>query len=297
MSDAGVGTRLEFPEDDALRAVEAALDEDLAGGPDETTETIFASGREVAASVVAREACVVAGVRLARIVIEAVARRVGHRAVVSRMIDDGIEAAAGAALLEIRGEARNVLVAERTVLNFLARTAGIATLTRDAVREVAGIGCRIADTRKTTPGLRAIEKYAVACGGGENHRMGLSGSIFVKDNHKDLAGGLGEALRRLARAGVDPSRCEVEIDSLDELNAPLEFGAGWILLDNMSLRDVRTAVGRVAGRAKIEVSGGLRPGRLREIAEAGVDRISLGVLTHGARAMDLALEIEGGSPR
>jgi nicotinate-nucleotide pyrophosphorylase (carboxylating) len=194
-------------------------------------------------------------------------------------------------LATVQGPPAVVLGGERVALNFLGRLTGIATLTASAVCEVAGTGARVSDTRKTTPGLRALEKYAVAAGGGENHRATLDAMVMLKDNHKLIAGGIGEAIRRAEAAGFPAREIEVEVETLAELDEALASGAGWILLDNMPLDAIREAVRRGAGRARLEVSGGLRPGALRPFAEAGVDRLSLGVLTHGARAMDLALDV------
>ncbi|MDQ7086731.1 MAG: carboxylating nicotinate-nucleotide diphosphorylase [Acidobacteriota bacterium] len=182
------------------------------------------------------------------------------------------------------------------MLNLLARLSGIATTTARAVEEVSHTSCRVADTRKTTPGLRLLEKYAVAIGGGENHRLRLDTLVMIKDNHKQLAGGIRPAIEAVRAAGYDPAEIEVEVDDLEEFDEALEARAGWILLDNMEPEVVREAVQRSGGRCRLEVSGGLRIGALSEYAETGADRLSLGALTHSVCAADLALDLEDEVP-
>jgi nicotinate-nucleotide pyrophosphorylase (carboxylating) len=194
-------------------------------------------------------------------------------------------------VLEVHGNARALLAAERTALNFLGRLSGIATLTARCVREVEGTGARILDTRKTTPGLRMAEKAAVHCGGGTNHRIGLFDEILIKENHAAAAGGVGKAVRR-ARAARPELPLEVEVRTLEELDEALEAGAPRVLLDNMDLATTRKAVQRTAGRASLEASGGVTLARLRKIAETGIDFISIGALTHSAPALDLSLILE-----
>jgi nicotinate-nucleotide pyrophosphorylase (carboxylating) len=194
-------------------------------------------------------------------------------------------------VLEVHGNARALLGAERTALNFLGRLSGVATLTARCVREVEGTGARILDTRKTTPGLRMAEKAAVYFGGGTNHRIGLFDEILIKENHAAAAGGVGEAVRR-ARAARPDLPLEVEVRTLQELDEALAAGAPRIMLDNMDRATLREAVQRTAGRASLEASGGVTLTRLREIAETGIDFISIGALTHSAPALDLSLILE-----
>ena len=197
----------------------------------------------------------------------------------------------GGEVLEVRGDARALLSAERTALNFLARLSGVATLTARCVHEVEGTGARILDTRKTTPGLRMLEKAAVYAGGGTNHRIGLFDELLIKENHVAAAGGVGEAVRRAA-AAQPGLPLEIEVRDLTELDEALAAGATRILLDNMGLAALRAAVERTAGRAWLEASGGVTLDALREIAQTGVDFISIGALTHSAPALDLSLLLE-----
>ncbi|HMJ03580.1 MAG TPA: carboxylating nicotinate-nucleotide diphosphorylase, partial [Conexibacter sp.] len=206
-------------------------------------------------------------------------------------VPEGIWHEAGELVLSVRGNARTLLAAERTALNFLGRLSGIATLTARCVREVEGTGARILDTRKTTPGLRLAEKAAVYFGGGTNHRIGLFDEILIKENHAAAAGGVGEAVRR-ARAARPDLPVEVEVRDFAELDEALAAGALRVMLDNMDLATMRAAVQRTAGRASLEASGGVTLGSLREIAETGVDFISIGALTHSAPALDLSLILE-----
>jgi nicotinate-nucleotide pyrophosphorylase (carboxylating) len=195
-------------------------------------------------------------------------------------------------VLALEGSARALLTGERTALNFLQRLSGVATMAARCVREVADLdGTTILDTRKTTPGLRALEKAAVAAGGATNHRFGLFDAILIKENHAALAGGVGEAVRR-AREYAPELTLEVECRTMAEVDEALEAGAGWILLDNMSVAELTAAVRHVAGRAKLEASGGVRLDTLRDIAGTGVDFVSVGALTHSAPALDLSLLLE-----
>ncbi|UCF67751.1 MAG: carboxylating nicotinate-nucleotide diphosphorylase [Acidobacteriota bacterium] len=280
-----------FPSAAARRLIDQALEEDLGARGDITTDAVLAS-RQVSGRLVSREPAIIAGLPSVGMVFDALAKQRRGSVAVTLRVDEGAEVAAGAELARLEGHARNMLAGERVMLNLLARLCGIATLTRAAVLEISGTSCRIADTRKTTPGLRALEKYAVAVGGGENHRSSLDELILIKDNHKQLAGGIDSALLAVREAGYALSDIEVEVESLAELEVALAFGCGWILLDNMDLESVREAARRARGRARLEVSGGLAPGRLRALAETGVDRLSMGYLTHSARAVDLALDVD-----
>lgn len=269
---------------DAL--VARALAEDVGDGDATAAATVPAGARAVA-RIRQKAPGVVYGLALA----ERAFRALDPQAACVRQVEEGTWREDGGPVLEVRGDARAVLAAERTALNFLGRLSGIATLTAECVREVEGTGARILDTRKTTPGLRMAEKAAVYFGGGTNHRIGLFDEILIKENHAAAAGGVGEAVRR-ARAARPDLPLEVEVRSLDELDEALEAGAPRVMLDNMDLATMRAAVERTAGRASLEASGGVTLGRLREIAETGVDFISIGALTHSAPALDLSLILE-----
>lgn len=284
-------SRPPFPAAVARSIIARALEEDLGSHGDLTTRVLLPSELQARALLVTRQAAVLAGLPLVRIVMDEISRRVGGQVAIQELIEEGAPLEAGTAIAKLDGSAWPILAGERVLLNLMARLCGIASLTAAAVSEIAGTACRVADTRKTTPGLRGLEKYAVAVGGGENHRSTLDALILVKDNHKELAGGLGNVLAALRSAGTDLSRIEIEVDTLDEFDQVVAAGVGWILLDNMSLEQVQEAVHRNRGRASLEVSGGLVPGRLRALAEAGVNRLSIGKLTHGAQAVDLALDI------
>lgn len=203
---------------------------------------------------------------------------------------DGADVAPGTVLARAEGNARAVLAAERTGLNLLGRLSGIATLTRAYVRLVEGTGATIVDTRKTTPGLRALEKYAVRCGGGVNHRFGLDDAILIKDNHVAACGGVGEAVRRARAFAGHLVKVEVEVDGLDQLEDALKHGPDVVMLDNFSLDDLKTAVALAKGRAVLEASGGVNLTSVRAIAETGVDVISVGALTHSAPVLDIGLD-------
>ena len=217
---------------------------------------------------------------------------------VDERIDFGIEVRDGQdgdfyqPLLRLQGPTRALLTAERTALNFVQRLSGVATLTAQFVQQVAGTDVQILDTRKTTPGWRALEKYAVACGGGTNHRIGLYDQVMIKDNHlASLGGNMAEAIRR-ARENYPDLKIEAEADTIEQAQAAAEAGADIILLDNMSCDELRQAVGLIEGRAKTEASGGVTLETVREIAETGVDYISVGALTHSAPSVDIALDFD-----
>lgn len=269
--------------------VRAALAEDLGDAGDLTSRAIFTGDDTATAHVVARAAGVIAGLDVA---LSAFHLLDGSAAVEAEPLTrDGVQVDAGARLARVAGSVAALLGAERTALNLLGHLSGIATATRELVRRVEGTGARIADTRKTTPGLRALEKHAVRCGGGVNHRLGLHDAVLIKDNHIAAAGSVGEAVRR-ARSRVDPTiGVEVEVDDLEQLDEALEAGAEIVLLDNMPPAELRRAVTRTAGRAVLEASGGITLATVREIAETGVDRISVGWITHSAPALDVALDL------
>jgi len=265
--------------------VARALAEDLGDGDVTAAATVPADARALA-RIRQKAPGVVYGLDLA----ERAFRALDPQATCTRHAEEGVWREDGP-VLEVRGNARALLGAERTALNFLGRLSGIATLTARCVREVEGTGARILDTRKTTPGLRMAEKAAVYVGGGTNHRIGLFDEILIKENHAAAAGGVGEAVRR-ARAARPDLPLEVEVRTPTELDEALAAGAPRILLDNMDLATMREAVARAAGRASLEASGGVTLTRLREIAETGIDFISIGALTHSAPALDLSLILE-----
>jgi nicotinate-nucleotide pyrophosphorylase (carboxylating) len=273
------------------RVVSMALLEDAPWG-DITSQTLIPAEARVTAQMVAREAGVLSGNDLAL----AAFTLTDPTIVTELRLKDGERFAAGDVLATFRGPARGILQAERVALNFVQRLSGIATMTERYVRETTGTHAWITDTRKTTPGLRLFERYAVVCGGGHNHRNSLSDAMMAKDNHLAVlaAAGLGvsEALQA-ARAGVShTTHIEVEVDRLDQIDSMLAAGVDTILLDNFSVTDLRTAVEQIAGRALVEASGGVTLERVRAIAETGVDLISVGALTHSVRALDLGLDIE-----
>jgi len=270
------------------RAVAAALDEDLSTAGDITTDAIIPADATATAAIVAREAGVVAGLDLAEAAFKALDPDIRF----TRIVADGGGVAAGGKIATVSGKTRAILSAERTALNCVGRLSGIATLTASYVKAVEGTGARIACTRKTTPGLRALEKYAVRAGGGVNHRFGLYDAVLVKDNHIAAAGGIAGALARLKSRAGHSVRIEVEVDTLDQLAEALKFPIDAVLLDNMDAATLREAVKLVAGRAVTEASGGVTLENVREIASTGVDVISAGALTHSPRNLDSSLEWE-----
>jgi nicotinate-nucleotide pyrophosphorylase (carboxylating) len=270
------------------RAVAVALDEDLSAAGDITTDAIIPADATATAAIVARQAGVVAGLDLAEAAFKALDPDIRF----TRIVADGGAVAAGGKIATVSGKTRAILTAERTALNFLGRLSGIATLTASYVKAVEGTGARIACTRKTTPGLRALEKYAVRAGGGTNHRFGLYDAVLVKDNHIAAAGGIAGALTRLKSRVGHSVRIEVEVDTLDQLAEALKFPIDAVLLDNMDAGTLREAVKLVAGRVVTEASGGVTLENVREIASTGVDVISAGALTHSPRNLDSSLEWE-----
>ena len=269
--------------------VRRALAEDLGRAGDLTTDAIVPAELEGRAAVVARQAGRIAGLAPAlhafRLLDPA------SRAEICK--PDGSDAKAGETVARVSARARALLTGERTALNVLGRLSGIATATRDVVARLSGLKARVACTRKTTPGLRALEKYAVRVGGGESHRYGLDDAVLVKDNHLAVAGGVGEAVRRARRHNGHLVKLEVEVDTLAQLDEALSVGVDVVLLDNMDLETLREAVRRCRGRALTEASGGIRLENVRAVAETGVDLVSLGWLTHSAPALDVALDVEG----
>ncbi len=279
----------EFPNEAMERAVEVALAEDFGRG-DPTSRLTVDADRAGRAAAVAKSELVVAGLAAFR----AVFVRVDPSVAVKLAFADGDRATPGSILARVDGPARAILAAERVALNFLQRLGGVATLTRRYVDAVPpGCKARILDTRKTTPGLRALERYAVRCGGGLNHRDDLAGAVLIKDNHIAACGGrVAEAVRR-ALGGVEPGqRVEVEVTSLEQLAQAIDAGAHAVLLDNMPPDRVVEAVRLVAARVTVEVSGGIKVADVPALARAGVDFISVGALTHSAPAADISLEFE-----
>ena len=270
-------------------AVQRALDEDVGRAGDITSIATIPEATQAHAIMVARQAGVIAGLPLA----VAVFQKLSDDINIQPHFRDGATVAAGVHLLTISGPARAVLAGERTALNFVGRLSGVATLTSDYVRHTAGTKMRICCTRKTTPGLRALEKYAVRCGGGFNHRFGLDDAILIKDNHIAVAGGITPVLQR-ARAHVGHLvRIEIEVDTLAQLREVLDSGlADVVLLDNMDIATLSEAVRLTKGRVVLEASGGVTQGTIANIAATGVDYVSAGALTHSAPNFDVALDID-----
>lgn len=265
--------------------VRAALAEDLGGAGDVTSLACIPAGTRLATVIAARREGRVAGLDCARLAFQAIGD-CRYEALAS----DGEDVEAGAILARIEGEARSILTAERTALNFVQRLSGVATLTRTYVRAVAHTKAAITDTRKTTPGLRALEKMAVRFGGARNHRFGLDDAVLIKDNHVAACGGVGAAVRAARAAVGHLVKVEVEIDRLDQLEEALAERPDVVMLDNFSLDDMRAAVAATAGRAVLEASGGVDLTTVAAIADTGVDVISVGALTHSAPILDIGLD-------
>ena len=269
------------------RLVRAALAEDLAGGVDVTSVATVPAAQSSVGDFVARSDGAVAGLLVAEAVLEVASER---GVTWERPVSDGDRVRRGDVLLTARGATRALLTGERTALNLLCHLSGIATATRRWVEAVDGTGARVRDTRKTTPGLRALEKYAVRCGGGVNHRMSLSDAALVKDNHVVAAGGVTEAFEAV-RSRWPGLPLEVEVDSLDERAEVVDAGADLVLLDNMSTERCARPYVSTAGRAHLEASGGLTLDHARDVAETGVDYLAVGALTHSAPVLDIALDL------
>jgi nicotinate-nucleotide pyrophosphorylase (carboxylating) len=284
----------------------AALDEDLGGRADVTTEATIAADAEGTAKLTARADGTAAGLPVAETVFRVAASGgpgtpsgAEHTAQPLRIyyhVADGDRIRGGDTLLSVTGAVRTMLTAERTALNLACHLSGIATLTRRWADAVAGTGARIRDTRKTLPGLRALQKYAVRCGGGVNHRMSLSDAALVKDNHVVAAGSVSAAFAAIT-AAAPGLPVEVECDTLAQVNEAVEAGARLILLDNFGVTEMAAAVALVAGRARLEASGGLTLAQARAVAETGVDYLAVGALTHSAPALDIALDLAPGAGR
>ena len=284
---AGAARDIRPPDPEAVaRVVVAALAEDLALG-DPTTDGLFTADTTATFSLLVKEPGVICGVPI----VEAVFAALSAAVVVAESAADGDHVTAiPHEIARITGPVRAILSGERTALNLLGRLSGIATSTARCVAELEGTGATLLDTRKTTAGLRDLEKYAVRCGGGTNHRLNLGEALLVKDNHLRLAGGIASAVAGL-RVSAPRLRLEVEAESLADVQAALDAGVDRILLDNMNLDEMRAAVGLIGGRLESEASGGITLDNLRAVGETGVDFVSLGALTHSARSLDVSLEV------
>ena len=265
--------------------IKRALAEDLQGGEDITSVATVSGDEKVVADFVSRKNGVVAGIDMARAVLE----EVGLTDIVVH-VQDGSSVSTDDVLMTVRGDTRAILLAERTALNFLGHLSGIATLTRTWVDAIAGTHCEVRDTRKTTPGMRLLEKYAVRMGGGTNHRMSLSDAALIKDNHIAAAGGVAEAFSKV-RAKFPASEIEIEVDTLDQLREVLPLKPDLVLLDNMSPAQCVEAVSIVAGATKLEASGGISLENAKAYAVTGVNYLAIGALTHSAPVFDIGLDL------
>ena len=268
-------------------AVRAALLEDLGRAGDLTTEACVPETATAHAQFGARVPGTIAGLAVA----ESAFRLIDPAIVFTALVPDGARVAPGDVVATLSGPARGILTAERVALNFLGHLSGIATATRGIADAIAHTKCRVVCTRKTTPNLRALEKYAVLCGGGANHRFGLDDAILIKDNHIAIAGGVGAALERAKSRAGHLVKIEIEVDTMTQLEEALRVGVDVVLLDNMSAAELRQAVSMIGGRAITEASGGIKPETAAEVAETGVDLVSLGWLTHSVRTLDIGLDI------
>ncbi|MCD5401249.1 carboxylating nicotinate-nucleotide diphosphorylase [candidate division NPL-UPA2 bacterium] len=266
------------------KIIDLALEEDIGTG-DLTTEAIFLQERKGEGTIIAREEGVIAGLPVA----EAVFLTLSEQLLFSHQVQEGEIVAPGQEIARIQGELSFILKGERTALNFLQRLSGIATATRQLLYLIADLPTMLVDTRKTTPGHRVLEKYAVKVGGGRNHRLGLFDALLIKENHIRVAGSIKEALRRAKRYRPVTSKIEIEVRNLSEFEEASQEGADIIMLDNMSLQDMKKAVQTNINRALLEASGGITSENLRTVAETGVDMISVGALTHQIKAMDMSL--------
>jgi len=263
-----------------------ALREDIGPG-DLTTEALIQPDIEGKAELIAKEPLILAGIEMAREVFHQVNQDINFLG----RHPDGEDLSSSTVIATISGPLRSLLTAERVALNLLQRLSGIATLTRQYVNGIEGTKARIVDTRKTTPGLRALEKYAVTIGGGKNHRFGLFDGILIKDNHIAAVGSLTEAVKRAREKAPHTLKIEVETENLDQVREAISAGAEIIMLDNMDIETMKEAVKLINGKALIEASGGISLNNVRQVAETGVDLISVGAITHSARSMDISMEI------
>jgi len=266
--------------------VEAALTEDLGRRGDVTSQATIPADMQAQLQIKARQAGVICGMDLARLSFALVDAHIEFMA----QVHDGQNVAAGAVLATVRGNARNLLTAERTALNFMTHLSGIATDTRQIVDSIAAFPAQITCTRKTIPGLRIVQKYAVRCGGGRNHRLGLDDAILIKDNHIAIAGDIKTAIQQAQDFAGHLIPVEVEVDTLEQLEQALDAGANLVLLDNMTTEVLSKAVAMCQGRAKTEASGGITPETVQAVAKTGVDFIAMGYLTHSSTALDIGLD-------
>lgn len=285
---------MQMPKFIVQEIIARALKEDLGWG-DITTQALVPAEARASGSVLVKEAGVLAGIH----VLEQVFLSLDEDIQVQILVEDGARVSPGDVVAIVEGSAASILSAERVAMNFLQRLSGIATLTSRYVEAVKGLLVRIADTRKTTPGLRALEKYAVRMGGGFNHRQNLSDGVIIKDNHLAILRSLGQTMGEIvakAREGAPHTvQIEVEVETVEDAIEAVEAGADVVLLDNLNLEEMRRAVRAVAGRVPLEASGGVTLENVRQIAETGVDIISSGALTHSAKALDISLEVEIGA--
>lgn len=268
------------------RLIRLALEEDIGPG-DVTTDTLIEPDRVERATIVAKESFVLAGLELA----QEVFRSLDSAMSFDTSSDDGDSIESGDEILKVTGKLHALLTGERTALNFLQRLSGIATFTRKFVDRTRGTGVRITDTRKTTPGWRKLEKYAVRMGGARNHRFGLYDGILIKDNHIKACGGITEAVERVRKNQGQFLRVEVEVTDLKEVEEALKSGVDIIMLDNMDINGIKKSIGLIGDRALVEVSGGVSLDSVAELAATGVDIISIGALTHSARAVDISMRV------
>lgn len=267
--------------------VREALNEDIGFG-DLTTETLVPEGHQSSAVFLAKQTGVIAGLP----VVEAVFQELDPAVKVERLVEEGAEVEKGTKIARLIGPTRSIFTGERVALNYIQRLSGIATLTRQLVKQLEGLDCRVLDTRKTTPGLRMLEKYAVRIGGGTNHRFGLSHGVMIKDNHIAFVGSIKKAVEMVRKRVGHMVQIEVEVDNLEQLAEVLQLDVDAILLDNMDPATLKEAVKMINGKVWVEASGGITPETIRDVAESGVDAVSLGWITHSAKALDISLEFE-----
>jgi nicotinate-nucleotide pyrophosphorylase (carboxylating) len=267
--------------------ISKALSEDIGTG-DITTASTIPKDQKISGKFIAKEAGVICGLEVVKKVFEKIDREI----IMIPHVTDGERVNKGDLIAEIKGPAVGVLTGERVALNFLQRLSGISTKTAQLLEEVKGTKAKITDTRKTTPGLRVLEKYAVRVGGGVNHRFNLSDGILIKDNHIKAAGSITNAIAAARKNAPHTLKIEVEVESMEQIEEALEAGADIIMLDNMGMEEMKKAVARINGRALVEASGNMGEKDLREVADTGVDLISVGALTHTVKAMDISLRFE-----
>ena len=277
---------MEFSKLQVKRQIEAWLLEDIGGG-DLTTTNIVSKDAQTKAVIHAKQAGVLAGIEVAKLVFQALSETISFKA----CVEDGAKLVKGTVIAEIEGDARAILTGERLALNLLQRMSGVATKTAQFAALLSGTKARIVDTRKTTPGLRMLEKYAVTVGGGVNHRLGLYDAVMIKDNHIKVAGGITEAVERVRAKIGHTVKIEVEVENMEQIEEALAVRADIIMLDNMSNESMRAAVKKINGLANVEASGGINEQTIADIAKTGVDIISAGALTHSVMALDISLDI------